>query len=192
MAAPSVVGIWNRALQLCGCSRVQDTNDTSKNGLACVTCYEAVRDRCLEGHPWRFAMKLASLAADSPAPTFGRTNSFTVPADFISLIPDYEEDNSELKDWEMQDGRIFTDDDAPLLVRYVSRVTDVARMIPTFRELVATEMAFAMCEALTQSNPKKDRLEKELVRVWAAARRANSRQGRSQMPPDDPWLRARL
>lgn len=190
MAAPSIVGIWNRALQLLGAQRVQSTSDTVKNALACRACYEPIRDKLLEMHVWRFALKQASLAADSPAPDWGKAGSFTLPTDFMMLAPDYEEDQYD-KDWEIQDGKIFTDEGAPLLLRYVSKVTVPSIMTPTFRELLATEMAAAMCEELTQSNTKKVDLSDKVDKAWAAARRANARQMRSVTPPEDPFLTAR-
>jgi len=191
MAAPSVVSIWNRALQLLGCSFVQAITDTTKNGLACAACYEPIRDRLLEQHIWRFSIKLATLAADSPVPAWGRANSFTVPADFVMLAPDYEEDNSLELDYEVQDGKIFTDDAAPLYIRYVSLVTAPGTMTPSFRELLSHEMALAMCEALTQSNTKRAGLAREVDRMSAIARRANSRLTRPQNPPEDPYIAVR-
>lgn len=191
MAAPSVVAIWNRALQLLGAARVQSTADTSKNAIACNACYEAIRDRLLETHPWRFAIKLASLAADDPSPDWGKANAFTLPSDFIDLAPEYEEDQSLDLDWEMQDGKIFTDNDAPLQIRYIAKVTDPSKMSPLFRELLATEMAVAMCEELTQSNTKRLALVNEVERVGGQARRANARKTRSQEGPESPWVTAR-
>lgn len=195
MSAPSVVGIWNRALQLLGASRVQSISDTTKNAIACTTCYEATRDKLYEMHVWRFCIKLAELAADSPEPDWGRANSFTLPTDYMMLAPDYPEDNFLDKDFEIQNGKIFTDQDAPLYIRYVAQITDPVQMTPTFRELLSTEMAVAMCEELTQSNTKKMNLstgpDSPLERAWAAARRANGRQMRSQDPPEDPYITAR-
>lgn len=194
MAAPSVVGIWNRALQLLGASSVQKTSDTSKNALECNKCYESILETVTAAHPWRHALKISEpLAADSPAPTWGRANSFTLPSDFLNIAPDYPEDNSLETDFEVQDGKIYTDSDAPLYIRYIAKVTDPAKMPAYFRELVAHEMALAMCESLTQSNSKKNSLVgTEVPRAWSTARRANSRQVRPQDPPDDPFLLARL
>lgn len=189
--APSVVSIWNRALQLLGAQRVQSTSDTTKNAIACNACYEQTRDAMYEEYPFRFTLKQATLAADSPAPTWGRANSFTVPTDFICLYPDYEEDNALTKDWDVEDGKIFTDDDAPLYVRYVSQVEDPNKMTPTFREALAHRMALAMCEELTQSNTKKTTLIAETDRTMKLAKRANSRNVRAQTPPESPYITAR-
>lgn len=191
MSAPSVVGIWNRALQLLGAARVQSTSDTTKNAISCNTCYEPIRDRLYESHVWRFSIQIATIAADDPVPDWGKANSFTLPSDFIMLAPDYEEDNALTKDWEVQDGKIFTDNDAPLYVRYVSKVTDPSKMSPLFREYLSHEMAVAMCEELTQSNTKKQLLMNETERVGGLARRANARLTRAQQPPESPWITAR-
>ncbi len=190
--APSTLSIWNRALQLLGASRVNSLTDTSKNAVSCATCYDVVRDSVLEQHPWKFAIKLATLAADSPIPTFGRANSFTLPTDYICLAPDYEEDNTLATDYEVQNGKIYSNDSAPLYIRYVSRIENPILMPATFRELVSTEMAAAMCEELTQSNVKKRFIADELPKVWASARRFNARQGKAQFPPDGDWISKRV
>lgn len=192
MSAPSVVAIWNRALQLLGASSVQNTTDITNNALQCSVCYEAIRDRLLEQHPWRFAIKLATLAADSPVPDWGKANAFTLPSDYICLVQSYEEDVSLDTDYEIQDGKIFTDVDAPLYLRYISRVTDPSKMTGLFREFLATEMAVAMCEQITQSNTKKQTLVAEAKRVGSEARRSNARQTRSQIPPEDPYISVRV
>jgi hypothetical protein len=189
---PSVVAVWNRALQLLGASSVQSTEDSSKNAVSCRKCYEPIRDKLLEQHIWRWAIKLAVLAADADPPDFGKSRSFTLPDDFIQLAPDYEEDNFvNFRDFEFQNGRVYTNDAAPLRIRYVYRVENVARMSPSFRELLAYEMALAMCEELTQSNLKKARLVEDCKREWSNARRANSRMTRSQVPPEDTYITAR-
>ncbi len=194
MAAPSVVAIWNRALQLLGANSVQNISDTNKNALECAKCYDPIRQSVISSHPWRFALKISEpLAADSPAPGWGRANSFTLPTDYLMAAPDYPEDNDLETDYEVQEGKIYTDADAPLYIRYIADVTDPAKMPAFFRELLAHEMALAMCEALTQSNSKKVSLANtEVPRAWSMARRANSRQVRPQDPPDDPYLMARL
>lgn len=194
MAAPSVVGIWNRALQLLGCNSVQKTSDTSKNALECLKCYDPILESVLSAHPWRFAtVNSPGLAADSPVPEWGRANSFSLPTDYLNACADYPEDSSLCTDYEIQEGRIYTDNDAPLYIRYIAKITDPAKMPAYFRELLAHEMALAMCEALTQSNSKKNSLlSAQIPRAWSFARRANSRQVRSQEPPTDPFLLARL
>lgn len=192
MTAPSDVGIWNRALQLLGAERVQSTSDTSRNAVACQVCYEPVRDRLLEQHVWRFAIKQASLPADATAPSWGRARAFTVPSDFIMLAPDFPEDNSLAREYEVQNGKIYTDYDDPLYIRYVAKITNPAEMTPTFRELLAHEMAMAMCEEITQSNTKKSFLQGEVKRAWEAARRANGRLMVAQEPPEDPFISVRV
>lgn len=191
LSSPTTLSIWNRALQLLGQPPVSADDEVSKAAEECTTCYEPTLRKCLEQHVWKFALKLASLAADSTAPDFGRGYSYTLPADYVVLAPDYEEDNFLGEDYEVEDGKIITDYGAPLQIRYVSLVTNPVKMPALFRELVSTEMAFAMCEAMTQSNNKKLALERDLPKVWAAARRHNARQGKSQTPLEGSWIDVR-
>lgn len=191
MAAASTVGIWNRALQLLGAERVESITQTSRNANSCRACYEPIRDALLEETVWRFSILQATIAADSPAPDWGKANSFTLPTDYIMLAPDFPEEASLDRDYEVQDGKIFSDFAAPLYIRYVSKVSDPAKMPASFRELVSTKMADAMCEEITQSNQKKVAMERAVEAAYKVARRANARQSLSQEPPTSSWISVR-
>lgn len=191
MAAASTVGIWNRALQLLGAERVESVDQTTRNANSCRACYESIRDALLEETVWRFSILQATIAADSPAPDWGKANSFTLPTDYIMLAPDFPEEASLDRDYEVQDGKIFSDFSAPLYIRYVSKVTDPTKMPASFRELVSTKMADAMCEEITQSNQKKVAMERAVEAAYKVARRANARQSLSQEPPTSSWISVR-
>lgn len=187
--AASVVGIWNRCLQKLGQTLVTSTDENTRNARACNAAYEPCRDALFEKHTWRFTILRAALAAESPAPTWGKANSYAVPSDFIRLAPDYPEDLRH-KDWEIENGKIVTDETAPLYIRYVSKVTDPNVMTPLFRELLATKMAFELCEVITQSNTKKRELREDMRELLQEARRANAFLSIPAVPPDDEWLEA--
>ena len=61
----SEVDIANRALQKLGAESIVSLTQDSENARACNLCYEPIRDAELRAHPWNFAIKRASLAADS-------------------------------------------------------------------------------------------------------------------------------
>lgn len=187
----SDISICNRALVKLGATRISSLTENSHNAKACSQIYEAVRDAELEEHPWNFAVKLAELAADSVAPIFGRANSFTLPADFIKLISDYPELNSAFKDWLIQDGKIYTNDEAPLQIRYIRRHTNPNNYSPLFCEALASALALELCELITQSNTKKQLLDADYTKIIRRAKRSNAFAKPSAQPPEDPWLSAR-
>lgn len=187
----SVVGICNRALQKLGAKRITAIDQDSVNARACNTCYEPIRDAELEDHDWNFAVEIASLAADSTEPAWGKSYRYALPSDFIRLCEDYEEDNVNTKDWVIQGRYIYTDESAPLYIRYIKRVTDPNEMTPLFREAVSSKMALELCEELSQSNVKKEALERGYTDVIRRAKKSNAFQRISQVPAEDTWVTVR-
>lgn len=188
----SVVAISNRALQKLGAKRITAIDQEAVNARACNSCYEAVRDALLEDHIWGFSILQASLAADSTAPEWGKNYKYALPSDFIRLAPDFEEDIRNNKDWVIQSGFIYSDDSAPLYIRYVSRVTDPNFMTPLFRELLSHDMACEMAEELTQSNAKKADLQAQRRDIISRAKKSQAFQRISQEPPEDTYLSVRI
>jgi hypothetical protein len=187
----SVVQICNRALQKLGSKRITDIEEDSVEARSCNVLYEDLRDAELRAHPWNFAIARSEIAADSETPDWGRANSFTLPADFLFLLEDYPEDNSLIKDWQIEGRKILTDDDAPIQIRYIKIVTDPNEMDPLFREALATKMAIELCEELTQSNTKKEGLKDDYKEIISQARKRNAIENVAAEPPTDIWLTAR-
>lgn len=187
----SEVQICNRALQKLGAKRITSLTQDTPNARSCNVAYADLRDAELRAHTWNFAIKRAQLSADATAPTFGRSNAFQLPTDFLRLLPPYPEDNSNTLDWQIEGRKIYTDDSAPLNIRYVYQVTDPNEFDSTFREALATRIALELCEEITQSNTKKELLMADHKKVIAEARRTNAIENVAQMPPDDVWFTAR-
>jgi len=187
----SEVDICNRALQHLGAKRITSLTENSRNANSCNSCYETSLVAELEAHVWRFSIKRASLAEDAVAPTWGRAHAYTVPSDFIKFAPKYPEDADVYDDWELESGKILTDDTAPLYLRYVSKTVSVDAMPMLFREAVAARMALEMCEEVTQSNTKKANISVVYDRKIAEARKANAFFKVPQVSPDDTFDRVR-
>lgn len=187
----SAVEICNRALQKLGAKRITSLLQDTPNARSCNVAYEAVRDGLLRDHNWNFAIKRATLAADSTAPTWGRASSFTLPSDFLCLAKDYPEDNALTKDWQIEGLSILTDDTAPLYVRYIWRVTDPNMMDSLFREALAARLACELCEEITQSNTKKQGLDADFEGIIQRAKNRNAIENIAAVPPEDDWITVR-
>ena len=189
----SDVSICNAGLALLGAGRITSLTENSVAARTCNEAYERTRDAELRGHPWGFAIKRVQLAADATAPIFGKTNSFTLPSDFLRLLePD---PNSNDNDWMIENNNsgisIVTNYDAPLNVRYIARITDANVMDALFREALSASLAAEMCEALTQSNTKKQIAESIRSAKIREAKRVNAIERPAQTPPEDIWVTAR-
>ncbi len=187
----SVVQICNRALQKLGAKRIVSLTEDSTNARACNVAYQSILDAELRAHPWSFAISRSSLAADSDEPEFGRTASYTLPSDFLYLLDDYPEYLINDKDWIIEGRKIYTNDSAPLNIRFVYRVTDPNLMDPLFQEALSAKMAAELCEELTQSNTKKADLKDDYKDAITRAKRTNAIEKISAESPLDTWITAR-
>lgn len=188
---PSEVQIANVALGRLGCRRITSFADSTTESEVARTFYFDARDRLLEHYTWDFAVQMAQLAASITAPLFNRANAFALPADFLRLIRPFPEANPMNYDLIMQSGFIYTDQPAPLNLRYVAQIKDVTRFSPTFRKALGLELAADMCEQLTQSNTKKDMLLREFANTIADAKRIKAIQAPPVDAPTDDWLTVR-
>lgn len=187
----SDVEICNRALQKLGAKRIVSLTDNSVNARACNAAFVPVRQAELRKHFWSFAIERAELAADSPAPTWGRENSFTLPSNFLLLAPNYAEDLANDDDRLIEGRKIITDESAPLYVRYVKDVTDANQMDSLFREAFACALAIEICEEITNSTNKKDTLKIDYRDAIRDAKRMNAIEKPPEATPEDTWVTVR-
>ena len=187
----SVIDICNRALQKLGAERITSLDQNTENARACNVAYEYVRDAELRSHPWNFAIKRAQLAADTDAPAFGYDHQYTLPSDFLRLMPPDSRYNYNTLDWQIEGKKILTDDDAPLEIRYIAKVTDPNLFDALFVEVLANRMAVELCEQLTQSNTKAQIVRDDYVRAMREARRLNAFENISAEQQTDTWITSR-
>lgn len=187
----SVTDICNLALQKLGAGKITSIDENSVPARACKVAYEHCRDKVLRAHPWRCAIERASIAADDPAPDWGKDNSYTLPSDCLRVMPPYPEMNFVDLDWEIEGRKLYSDDVAPLYLRYIKRLTDANTMDTLLREVIACEMADQMCEELTQSNAKKAAVSADKKAAVAEARRTNAIESIASQPPEDTWVTVR-
>lgn len=198
----SMVEIANRALQKVGAKRIVSLDEDNVAARACNVALTPVRLAMLRNHTWSCATRREQLAADSPAPTWGPKNSFTLPSDFIRLLDDDDfaiwgfnsfnsvnnsRNFSGFRDWKIEGRKIITDDVAPLNVRFVYDLLDPNTMDPLFREALSTNLALELCEELTQSNQKKDSLKLDLKQIIADAKHVNAIEKPAGNPAEDEW-----
>jgi hypothetical protein len=188
----SEVSICNRALQKLGASLISDLDEDSPNASACKVAYPALRDALLEKHRWSFAIKRAELVAETPAPDWGRENAYPLPSDFLRLIGDYDTDLTYAVDYEIEGDKLLSNFQSPFRIRYIARITDVDLMPSSFREALATYIAYELCEQITQSNTKKQLLSTDLKTELLDAKKINAIQRRPVDSPEDEWITRRI
>ncbi len=191
--ATSDVAICNFALQKLGAKRITSLTEDSPNARTMNACYEIVRDAELRRHVWSFAIAREALAADVYTATFGPTYRYSLPADFLRLLPRDPEENYNTTDWRIEGRKIYTEEGAPLNVRYIKRVTDPNEFDAAFVDAFAARLAWHSCEDITQSNQKKADILNEYTLLIREAKRTNAIEKQNfEEAVDDPWVTARL
>lgn len=194
-SAVTETSIANRALQKLGARRVESLSQDHPNARSMAAAFAPVRDSLLRRRNWNFALKRASLPADSEETVWGGLNRFLLPDDFIRLVPDVEAGTFRVnyhKAWQIEGRHIVTHDSGPLKIRYLAQVTDVTMYDPSFAELLALALAYETCEEITASNTKLDRLSVDFDLQLQECGRQNAFEAQVPEPPEDDWLLARL
>jgi len=184
---PSEVDICNLALQRLGAKTISSLSDDSTAARECNRVYAHARDSELRAHPWSFARDRTSLAADSTDPAFGYAKQYTLPSDYLRLLPTALQD-----DFQIENGKILTDDTAPLKIVYIKRETDPNKFDQLFVDLLVARIARDLAEKITQSKTKIELAQAIYEEMRKEARKVNAFERPSLEPPTDPWITARL
>lgn len=104
----------------------------SKTAKAAAQWYDDARREALSETIWDFAVKRVQISA-SAAPAFGWSAKFQLPSDYIRIASIGDEtDPLTNEEYTIEDGFILCNEEAPLNVRYVYDVQDIAKFSPKF------------------------------------------------------------
>jgi hypothetical protein len=188
----SSVEICNDALQLLGQTRIVLLTDNNVGARACANAYDSSRQSELRAHRWAFAITRAQLPESATPPAFGRAHSYPLPTGCLRLLPPYPEQDFNSRDWIIEGRAIYTNDAAPLNIRYIDDIVDPNLMDVLFQRALSAAIALQICEELTQSNTKNERARAVYIDAIREARRTNGIEARPSEPPEDRWITARL
>lgn len=186
--AQTVVDCCNSALQRVGATTILSLSDNSPEARACSVAYDSNRRDELRKHTWNFAVKRVVLAPDATEPAFDFKYAFTLPSDCLRVLRPATAD----LDWQIEGRKILTNDSTTLNLRYIADIEDCAQWDASFYNVVAAALAVDIVERLTQSNVKKQNLEKDYDDSVKMARRVDAFEGGPEDAPEDDWWIARL
>jgi hypothetical protein len=197
----SQVDIANRALTKLGAARIISFGDDNKQARAVTSMFDIVRDAELRSHIWSFSVRRTSLPALTTTPAWGFKYEYEIPSDCLRILmvndtyggPDMSDYRDKpVADYSLEGNKILTDFDAPLKLRYISRVEDTTEWDSMFVEALACRLAMEMCEDLTQSNTKRELAQSEYTAMLRSAIRASAVEQPAQAMPDNSWMMSRL
>lgn len=182
--------IANRALTLLGARRITSLDDESEEAQTLSALWGTTRDAAISEHPWRFALKRATLSVDGDAPEFEYARAFTLPDDCLTPWELYDLVTTDpgiiaafgagatlqaTKPVAMIEyGAILTDLSAPLKLRYIAQIEDTTRWHASFVVYFAARLADDACETLNASNTKQQLAQRTAMTAVKTARRTNA------------------
>lgn len=198
----SNVDVANSALTKLGADRIMSLDDDIKPAREIKAVFDIRRDYLLRAYNWNFSIKRALLTALTSEPEWGYTLEYQLPSDCLRVlqvndtwnIPGYSDfiGGPDEEPYKIESTKIRSDIAAPLKLRYVSRITNAGLFDAMFIEVLAIDLAYQCCEAITQSNTKKDGLRGDKTEALMMAVRANAIELPPQYMADDSWLAAKM
>ena len=183
----SAVEICNKALTLLGNKPIVALTDDTKAGRAVNRVFDPTRLLMLQGHPWNFASKRASIAASPTAPIFGFDRAFPVPNDALFI-----KEISAVEAFKVESGNINTDATAPLEVIYIADLTDPDQMTPLFREALAARIALDIGFDMTGNATLLTTLKAIYDERLSGARTNDAQEGTPDLVEQGTWLDSRF
>jgi hypothetical protein len=162
-------------------------SDTTIAGQALNRVYEMVRDELVESHPWNFAIKRVSLAADVATPAWGYDFQYTLPADCLRFL---SVEGAKV-DYQNEVDKILCDEQGPLNIRYIAQVTDTSKFSPTFIAALSARWAYEI-SGIVESRVTPAQLWEMYERLLGQAKRADAQANPAEEMPDGDWLNSRL
>jgi hypothetical protein len=158
----SVVEIANNALNAIGATNITALDENSKAARVISQVYTNVRNETFRAHPWNCLIKRADLAKDTTGPTYGYSNSYTLPVDpfclrvleFSNGTSTYPFDNLTNNTggsvFVIEGRKLLTDEDTAK-IKFVARSEDPNEYDAGLIGTLSARLAYSIAYALTGS-----------------------------------------
>lgn len=141
---PTVVGIWNNALDLLGHMSVNDLNGTSDVSRKLASLWAEVPATILEEANWNSAMTRTKLSRLEEVPSHGHAYFYSLPNDVarICWMNDSGIQNEPFENWSEEQGKIATDAET-IYLWYIAKgaETNPGKWQQCLADYVSSEMA---------------------------------------------------
>lgn len=166
--AYSVIDIVNLALGRIGQIKIDLLTEDSTAAIQASLAWPYVRDEVLSATDWVFAKTRTALAKNSVSPVQGFLYAYTLPADFLRVCRNRENDppvyppgvtGTNYVIESLADGTLclFTDydnTDSDIIVQYIRRETNPTRYSPSFISAAAYRLGGELAIILPESGTK--------------------------------------
>lgn len=187
----SEVSIVNRALSYMGASSITSLDDDADRAAKMKAGLPFARDAVLRQYPWNCATRRAVLPALAEAPAYEFARAFQLPVDCLRVIA-LDGDVQYGVRWRVEGRQLLTDADAPLKLRYVARVPDVATLDSMLADAIAARLAADLAYSITQNAGVAENMTRLAEARLAEARRIDSIEAsQDEQITADLWTLAR-
>lgn len=170
---PNQRDILNKVMILLGSARRIDTaaTDDSADASDLLALWDIARRAAIVLHPFNFAIKRQKTLRDTgTADDGGPLYRYTMPADCLRWLPWNRNENLWFDAVE-EGGKLLSDDEGPVVIRYLVDVPNAALWSPLFCDVMAYTLAMEYNQAKTQLVSLRDRLASERQDMIDAAKR---------------------
>lgn len=196
---PSQTRIINAALADLGTTqRLQSINDSGNLAADVRALWPDMVRNLLEAHTWGFATRRTSVPLAEALPDgMGWRFAYDLPADCLRWLPPRRDDGMKFYTGEQEGGRVLTNAEAPLPIRYISvtQGENPSRWPPHFARLVQAELAALLADSVTQSETIVQRTREIADMELRKARRRDAmqsgRDSRTGVTVRSDWLLSR-
>lgn len=180
------VEICSKALILVGDKPIASLSEQTTRASVCANLYPIARRQMLRMHVWNCAVKRVKLSALAGAPTYGWSNWFAKPGDWLRVL---DVGSCGKDDYAFEGNRILANQET-LLLRYVADVTEGmwdAGLTDVMVLRMAADLAYPIAKSASLVQVKQQEYQ-------AALRVAKAIDGQENPPEefgDSPFLQVR-
>ena len=167
------ISICNEALSMIGAKSIISFDENTDNARRCASIYDSTRRALLRLHPWSFAKKRAQLAPVTTYPTFGYSNAFPLPKDFIRLY------DSGQQEYEIESRHILANTNLINLV-YVADQDNEEIWDSLFTDCMTLYLIRKLAKPITGSQAEADSAWQQLQNMLKQARAINGQERPAQ------------
>jgi hypothetical protein len=179
----SKVSISNDALIRVGADTIISMTEDTEQARVCNQVFDDCLDAVLQAHNWNFAIERATLSQQATGPLFGYSYKYLLPTNPYCLRVLELEGSDEFK----VEGRYLLTDASDVSITYVSRVSDLNKATPLFRQTLSLYIASQVCYTLTGSATLKASLTAEWKELYRVARFEDATEGTPEERADGSW-----
>ena len=148
------------------------------------------RDALIRAHPWNFAMREASLAADASTSNWRFAYAYTRPAAPTYCLRVWSVNNPDNYQWKVEGRKIVTDLGAPLEIEHLWRVEDPYQWDALFVEAMIAKLAMEWAQPLVKDGDLVKEVTDEFEKKIDAAFGIDGQEGTTDYVPEGSWVEA--